>query len=161
MAERVPPSGKQDKLPVMLQRWAEGKATLKEVRGYSDEELYAISKTAYFFFYQGRVEEARTVFHGLYALSPQNPYFAKALGVVEMAAGNASGALAAYDVAVRLAPSDAAAYVGRAEVRLSLGQRGNAADDLKVALQNVKTDDPLKAKIDGMLEMLSEKSRAR
>src|SRR5687767_1896495 len=103
------PEDPQDeaKLAALLQRWAEGKATLREVRGYSDEELYAIAKTAYFFFYQGRLAEARTLFQGLYAINPTDAYFAKALGVVEMAAGNGQGALAAFDVAAKLSPQDA------------------------------------------------------
>src|SRR5690349_22429691 len=100
------PNNPQDdaKLVAALQKWAEGKATLREVRGYSNDELYAIAKTAYFFFYQGRVAEARTLFQGLYAINPTDVYFAKALGVVEMAAGNGQGALAAFDVAAKLAP---------------------------------------------------------
>ncbi len=140
-----------------LQKWADGKATLKEVRGYTDEELYAIARTAYFFYYQGRVQEARTLFQGLYAVSPTDPYFAKALGVVELAAGNAQGALAAYDVAVRLSPEDTGAYVGRAEVRLTLGQKSQAVEDLRRALQVASADDPLKAKVSAMLAAISRR----
>src|SRR5262245_58172866 len=43
---------KASPLAARLQRWADGKGTLKDVRGYSDEELYAVAKTAYFFYYQ-------------------------------------------------------------------------------------------------------------
>src|SRR5690349_11613258 len=98
----------------MLQKWAEGKATLKDVRGYTDDELYAIARTAYVFFHQGKVQQARTLFQGLYAVNPVDPYFAKALGVIEFAAGNVQGSLAAWDVAIKLAPADPSAYVGRA-----------------------------------------------
>ena len=141
----------------MMQRWADGKATLRDVRGYTDEELYAIAKTAYFFYYQGRVNEARTLFQGLYAINPADAYFAKALGVVEMAAGNPQGALAAYDVALKLAASDAAAYVGRAEVKLSLGQKSQAAEDLRRAAQLSKSDDPVAVKATAMLEALGRR----
>ena len=140
-----------------LQKWAEGKGTLKDVRGYSDEELYSIARIGYFYFYQGKIQEARTLFQGLYAVNPLDPYFAKALGVVEMASGNAVGALAAYDVALRLAPQDSAAYVGRAEVKLSQGQRSQAADDLRRANQFAPAEDPLKSKISAMLATLSRK----
>jgi len=140
-----------------LQKWAEGKATLKDVRGYSDEELYSIARMAYYFYYQGKITEARTLFQGLYAVNPLDPYFARALGVVEMAAGNAAGAIAAYDVALKLSPRDAAAYVGRAEVKLSQNQRGPAVDDLRRAEQCVGADEDLKAKISGMLGRLSRK----
>ena len=146
-----------DGVTMRLQKWAEGKGTLKDVRGYSDEELYSIARVGYFYFYQGKVAEARTVFQGLYAVNPLDPYFAKALGVVEMASGNATGALAAYDVALRLSPQDAGAYVGRAEVKLIQGQRSQALDDLRRAAQFVEEEDPLKSKISAMLASLSRK----
>src|SRR4029077_3792569 len=126
-------------------------------RGYSDEELYAISRTAYFFYYQGRLEEARILFQGLYAVDPMNAYFAKALGVIELAAGNPQGALAAYDVALKLAPEDAAAYVGRAEVRLASGERSHASEDLRKALAYVQDDSAMKAKIYAMLDGLKRR----
>lgn len=139
------------RLQQLLQRWADGKATLKDVRGYSDEELYAVAKTAYFFYYQGRIAEARTLFQGLYAVDPVNPYFAKALGVIELAAGNPQGALAAYDVAIKLAPDDPASYVGRAEVRLSLNQRPQAQEDLRRATTLGEPEDPHRRKAEAML----------
>ncbi len=141
----------------LLQRWADGKATLKDVRGYSDDELYAIARTAYFFYYQGKLEQARTLFQGLYAVNPLDPYFAKALGVVELASGNAQGALAAYDVAVKLAPQDAQAYVGRAEVKLSMGQKGAAVEDLRKADQAADADEAIKTKVSAMLDGISGK----
>lgn len=140
-----------------LQKWADGKATLKDVRGYSDEELYSIARTAYFFFYQGRIAEARTLFQGLYAVNPLDAYFAKALGVVEMAAGNAQGALAAYDVALKISPQDAGAYVGRAEVKLAMGQKPQAVDDLRRGAQFSGADVALKTKASAMLANLSRK----
>lgn len=140
-----------------LQKWAEGKATLKDVRGYSDEELYSIARMGYFFYYQGKVEEARTIFQGLYAVNPLDAYFAKALGVVEMAAGNPAGALAAYDVCLKLSPQDSAAYVGRAEVKVAQGQRSGAVEDLRRAAQYVDPQDPLKEKIGALLQRLSRK----
>ena len=147
------------KLQTLLQRWADGKATLKDVRGYSDEELYAVAKTAYFFFYQGRTTEARTLFQGLYAVNPLDPYFAKALGVVELAAGNDKGALAAYDVAIKLAPDDPSAYVGRAEVRLWQSQKAQAIEDLRRADGLAGEGDAIKRKISAMLSALRADSR--
>ena len=140
-----------------LQKWADGKATLKDVRGYSNEELYSIARMGYFFFYQGKLEEARTIFQGLYAVNPLDSYFAKALGVVEMAAGNPAGAMAAYDVCLKLSPQDSAAYVGRAEVKLAQGQRSGAVDDLRRAAQFVQPEDALKEKIGALLQRLSRK----
>lgn len=145
------------KLVAALQKWADGKATLREVRGYSNEELYAIARTAYFFFYQGRVNEARTLFQGLYAVSPTDAYFAKALGVVELAAGNAQGALAAYDVAIKLDANDAQAHVGRAEVKLAMGQKPQAIEDLRRATTLAPEDDPVARKAQAMITSLSRR----
>ena len=140
-----------------LQRWADGKATLKDVRGYTDEELYSIARMGYFFYYQGKLEEARTIFQGLYAINPLDVYFAKALGVVEMAAGNTAGAVAAYDVALRISPDDSMAFVGRAEVKLLQGQKGPALEDLRRAQQLLAPGDPLNDKVSAMLQGLSRK----
>jgi len=146
---------KASSLAARLQRWADGKGTLKDVRGYSDEELYAVAKTAYFFYYQGRLNEARVLFQGLYAIDPLDPYFAKALGVVELAAGNVQGALSAYDVAIKLAPSDPAAYVGRAEVKLYQGNKGQAAEDLRKAIGVSKEESKIRAKAWSMLQSIT------
>ncbi len=144
-------------LAARLQKWADGKATLKEVRGYSDEELYSIARTGYYFYYQGKVNEARTVFQGLYAINPMDPYFAKALGVVEMAAGNPAGAVAAYDVALKLAPQDATAYLGRAEVKLLQGQKVQALEDLRRAQQYSPPQSAESLKVSAMLQALARK----
>ena len=152
----MPAAPDVDKLVAAVQRWADGKATLKEVHGYSDEELYAVARTAYAFFHQGKVAEARTLFQGLFAVNPRDPYFARALGVVEYAAGNSEGALQAYEVATKLAPNDPAAYVGRAEVLLALGQRTKAAEDLKRA-STLQGDLKLVNKARALLEALQKR----
>ena len=88
-------------------------------------------------------------------MNPADPYFAKALGVVEMAAGNAQGALAAYDVALKLDAKDAQAYVGRAEVRLALNQKPQALEDLRRAATLAAEDDPVVRKANAMITALS------
>lgn len=141
----------------LLQAWADGKATLKDVRGYSDAELHAVAQAAHTYFYQGRLDEARTLFHGLFAVDPTNAYFARGLGVVELAVGNAEGALAAFDVAAKLSPRDAGIYVGRAEVRLTLGQRQQAIEDLRRAAQLGPEEEPAVRKAQAMLQLLSRR----
>lgn len=147
----APGNSGDERLKLLLQKWVEGKIHLKDVRGYKDEELYAIAKTAYYFYYQGRINEARTLFQGLYSVNPTDPYFAKALGVVELAAGNPQGALAAYEVALKLSPKDASAYAGRAEVRSALGQRPQALEDWRKAAQCADPDDPIRVKAEAIL----------
>jgi len=138
----------------LLQRWAERKATLKEVRGYTDEELYHIARLGHQFFMQGKIQEARTLFQGLYAICPTDIYFAKALGVVELAAGNAQDALSAFDIAVRLAPQDASVLIGRAEVKLAMGQRKQAAEDLLLATRKLPPKGKLSKKAQALLSLV-------
>lgn len=154
---RNPSDAQDQKTAQLLQKWAEGKATLKDVRGYTDDELYAIAKTAYVYYHQGRINEARTLFQGLYAVNPVDPYFARALGVVEFAADNVQGALAAYDVAIKLAPDDPGGWVGRAEVKIASNQKAQAVEDLRRAQAVAKEDDPLKPKISAMLALLTRR----
>ncbi|MFN7130922.1 MAG: tetratricopeptide repeat protein [Myxococcales bacterium] len=153
----MPSTQETSKLAQALQRWADGKATLKEVRGYTDEQLYAVARTAYNFFNQGKVKEARTIFQGLFAINPRDAYFARALGVVEYASGNAEGSLAAWDVACRLAPDEAAGYLGRAEVFLAGGQKQKAAEDLKRAAAAPKGSELEKTKSRALLDALRAK----
>lgn len=149
-------SSELEKLNAAVQRWADGKATLKDVRGYSDEELYAVARTAYAFFHQGKVAEARTIFQGLFAINPRDVYFARALAVVEYASNNAEGAIAAYEVALKLDPNDLAAYLGRAEILLATGHRQRAVEDLKKAL-TCKGDERQKTKARALLDALRQK----
>ena len=95
----------------------------------------------------------RTLFQGLFAVNPRDAYFARALAVVEYAAGNPEGSLSAWEVAVKLDPADPAGYLGRAEVLLSTGQRQRAAEDLKKA-SRLDGDARLKAKAESMLGAL-------
>jgi type III secretion system low calcium response chaperone LcrH/SycD len=142
-----------DKLTQLVQRWAEGRATLKEVRGYSDEELYAVARVGHAFFHQGKVAEARTLFQGLFAVNPRDAYFARALAVVEYAAGNPEGALQACEVAIKLDPADPAGYLSRAELLLATGQKPRALDDLRRVARG-PGDEKLKAKAQSILEAL-------
>ena len=140
-----------------MQKWADGKATLKDVRGYTPEQLYAVARTGYFFYYQGKLDEARTIFQGLYAVDPTDAYVAKAMAVVELASGNTQGALGAYDVAIKLDPNDSMAYVSRAEVKIALGQRSAAGEDLRAARRLADPSSDIFAKASAMLEILSKK----
>lgn len=148
----VAPASKVNEL---VARWADGKATLKDVRGYTDDELYAVARAGHVFFSQGLIAEARAIFQGLFAVSPRDAYFARALGVVEWAAGNPDGALGAFDVAIKLDPENPAGFVGRAEVRIAAGQKREAAGDLQRAVALSKKDDALKNKALAMLSALS------
>jgi tetratricopeptide (TPR) repeat protein len=138
-----------------VSQWAEGQATLKDVRGYTDEQLHAVARAGKALFNQGQLEDARAIFQGLFAVSPRDAYFARALGVVELAAGNSEGAEGAFDVAIRLDPEHAAGFVGRAEVRHAVGKRREAQADLAKAARLAPAGDPLKAKAEALLSLVT------
>ncbi|MCS6760549.1 MAG: hypothetical protein MO852_17670, partial [Candidatus Devosia euplotis] len=45
-------------------RWAKGEATLQELKGYTPEELFAISSQGYTLFLNGKVRDAQIIFEG-------------------------------------------------------------------------------------------------
>ena len=139
----------------VLPRWAKGQATLKEIKGYSDDELFAIAHTAYFFLMQGKNNDARTIFEGLVAVDPRNGYYYRALGVIFYKMGDAERAVRQFGYAIRVNPDLPHAYVNRAEVNVALGDREKAAKDLRQALKLVGPKEPhLARKIRALLQAL-------
>jgi tetratricopeptide (TPR) repeat protein len=122
----------------MAQRWLQGRMSLAELRGYSEEELAAIAEIGFAYFAQGKYEQAGIVFDGLCALEPKAAYHRKALGAIALAQGRYQPALGHYDDAVRLDGADAEAFLGRAEAYLGLGRPRDAEADF----QRAKKIDP-------------------
>ena len=137
MAEPVDPAH----LPTILPRWAAGKVTLKEIKGYTDDELYAIAHTGYFYLMQGKNAEARTLFEGLVAIDPRNDYYYRALGVIFHKLEDPDRALKQFGYAIRVNPRQPSAYVNRAEVHIAQGRKAEAGQDLQRALQLVGPKD--------------------
>jgi Flp pilus assembly protein TadD len=115
--------------------WASGEATLQQLKGYTDDELYLIAQQGYTLFLNGKIKDARTIFEGLVAIDPRNDYYYRALGVVYHRLGDAERALRQFDHAITVAPRSAAAYVNRAEVHISRRDYDRALADLASAVQ--------------------------
>lgn len=122
-------------LAKILPKWAAGQVTLKEIKGYDDDELYAIAHTGYFFLMQGKNEEARTLFEGLVAIDPRNAYYYRALGVIFHKLGEEDRAIRQFGYAIRVNPRSPSAYVNRAEVHISRRAYSDAREDLRRSLQ--------------------------
>jgi Tfp pilus assembly protein PilF len=135
-----------DKVQQLLTRWAAGKITLKELKGYTDDELFAIAHTGYFFLMQGKNQEAKTLFEGLVAIDPKNDYYYRALGVIFHKLGDAERAIKQFTYAITVSPKASASYVNRAEVYLSLQRNVDAANDLRKALELVTPREPALAR---------------
>lgn len=131
----------------VLSDWASGKITLKEIEGFSDEELYAIAHMGYFLMMQGKTEEARVIFEGLIAIDPRSDYYYRALGVIFQKIGDNDRAIKQFGYAIRINPDSAQAYINRAEIYLSMQQYVQAQADLRQALQKAGSrDQPLSKK---------------
>jgi len=143
----------------LIKRWAAGDGiTLKEVKGYSDDELYAIAHQAYYFLLQGKLDEAKTIYEGLNAIDPRNDYYYRALGVIYHRGGDAERAIKAFTHATRCAPSNLAAFINRAEVLIASGRKREALADLDHAV-NITRDPttPLARKARALGEFLRRK----
>jgi tetratricopeptide (TPR) repeat protein len=118
-----------------VRRWASGAATLQQIKGYSEEELFLIAQHGYTLFLNGKVKDAQTVFEGLVAVDPRNDYYYRALGVVYHRQGDAERALKQFSHAITVSPRAAAGYVNRAEVHISRRDYERALQDLATAVQ--------------------------
>lgn len=118
-----------------VRRWAKGKATLQELKGYTADELYAIAQHGYTLFLNGRTRHAQVIFEGLVAVDPRNDYYYRALGVVYHRLGDAERALRQFSHAITVAPKSPAAYVNRAEVHIARRDTDKALVDLDRAIR--------------------------
>ena len=108
--------------------------TLKELKGYTNEELGTISQIAYYMMMQGKYREARILFEALVAIEPSNEYNYRALGVLAQHEGDSDRALEQFGYAIQLASKQPQAYVNRAEIHILRGDLAAAEQDLQASL---------------------------
>ena len=100
-------------------------------------DAHALAEVAVFghgLYEAGRLNEARVVFEGLVAMDPAEAFPYTVLGAIFLAQHDLHRALALFEAALELDGDDVAALVYRGEIRLRLGQRTRAVQDLKRAL---------------------------
>lgn len=145
---------------VLVQSWVSGKTTLKDIKGYTEDELYAIAQQGYFFLLQGKNEEAKTIFEGLSAIDPRNDYYYRALGVIYHKLGDAERAIKLFTSATRIAPSKLAGFINRAEVLVATGRKREALADLDHAVTIARDpDSPLARKAKALGDWLRRSIR--
>ena len=144
----------------LLLKWASGEMTLKEIKGYSDEELFAIARIAYFFMMQGKNDEARVLFEGLIAIDPRNDYYYRALGVIFQKLGDSERAIRQFSYAIQINPAFAHSYVNRAEVYIASERYKEAKTDLQKALDVMNIQDQaLSRKAWALYRMVTSQNR--
>lgn len=145
----------QQRLQGLVSQWSQGRVTLKQIVGLTEEELYALSNQGYYLFLQGKTEPARVIFEGLVAIEPRNAYYYRALGVIYWQLKEPQKALKQFTYAIRVAPREIASYINRAEVYVALKQFEQARSDLQFAMSNARPfEDALLAKAKAMLQMI-------
>lgn len=139
----------------------EGRITLQEVSGLSDDDVNAVLAMGALMYQQGRRAEAEDLFRGAVLLNKNNALAHSALGTVLTAEGKHDEALTELNEALRLNDTDISAYVNRAEIFLKRAEFKSASDDLKRAIElDPDQTDPganrARAIIIGMSELIKE-----
>src|SRR5579883_1617073 len=75
---------------------------------WTSEELYLLADRGYWFYQQGRYEEAAVIFDGLIALDAGNSYYRTALAAICLALGDAQRAVDELSAVLEKTPADLA-----------------------------------------------------
>ena len=130
-----------------------GDLTLAQLEGISAEDIYAVADMGYDLFEEGKIEEAKKIFEGLYTYNPMDPYFHAVLGSIYQRQSNFAEAASHYATAVELYPEDVTAWTNLGETQLqwaaALQQDGEverAAEAFTIAVEALtqaveRTDD--------------------
>lgn len=145
----------QVRMERLVTQWSQGRVSLKQIVGLSEDELYAVASQGYFMFLQGKVEPARVIFEGLVAVDPRNAYYYRALGAIYWRLKETQKALKQFTYAIRVAPREVSSYINRAEIYVAQRQFQQARADLRTALQYATINDgALVSKARAMLRMI-------
>lgn len=145
----------QRRMQSLVSQWSQGKVSLKQILGLSENELFAIASQGYFLFLQGKTEDARVFFEGLVALDPRNAYYYRALGTIYWRLKEPQKAIKQFTYALRVAPTDTSTYINRAEIYVATEQFALARSDLTAALQNARTsEEALVQKAQAIMKMI-------
>lgn len=89
---------------------------------YALDDLLAVAEVAHHYLFSGGAALARTLFHGLAAIAPREPYFALGLGLAHDHMGHGEAALHWYQRAAKLDPMDPRADINQAELYVRSGE---------------------------------------
>ncbi|MCC7384685.1 MAG: tetratricopeptide repeat protein [Deltaproteobacteria bacterium] len=133
---------------------------LREARGYTRAELFAIAEIGYHYLLNGGVRLAHVIFEGLVAVAPEEAYFALALGLTLDRQERIDEAASAYRRAAELDPADGRADVNLAELLLLGGDEAGARAHLDRARQKATAggDQALAKKATALLTRLRSHS---
>jgi Tfp pilus assembly protein PilF len=130
---------------------------LASLRGYKQDDLFAIAEVGYHYLFSGGVKLAFVLFDGLAAIAPGEAYFALALGLTYDRMNDRANALSCYRRASELDPGDGRPDINVAELHLEAGDLDRARRYLArgTAKARARGDDALAVKGCALLEHLA------
>lgn len=146
----------EQRVPALLDKWSRGEANLRDIYGYTEDELYGIAGQGYILMMEGKLEPAKAIFEGLVALDPKNDYYYRALGVLYHRLGDGERAMKQFGYAIKVAPNDLISYVNRAEIAVQQKNFTAAEEDLRqvILLGSREPDHPMVQKAGALLKMM-------
>jgi len=145
-----------------LEKLAEGKITFAEVLTISMEEMYSVAQIGYGYLENGKLDDALTIFEGLMALNPYDPYFRTILGSIYLKKGNLDQAIAEYSFALESCKDDAETMANRGEAYFLAGEYQKALHDFESALaRSEKIDEIRKQYLSSLVQAAKEKQGSR
>jgi len=106
-----------------FQGFLEGDLTLAQLEGFSAEDLYQVADMGYDLLSEGRLEDAKKIFEGLYCYNPFDAYFHTALGSIYHRMDELDSAYEHYLSAVELYDEDVQTWTNLGEVALEQSTR--------------------------------------
>ena len=116
----------EEKIAEAAKSFASG-ATLKEVRGITNDELEAVYSFGFSYYNTGRFEDAQKLFEFLVLFDHLNTKYWFALGAVQQARKDFQKAIASYGYSSFLDLENPKPQFHAAECYLALGDKANAA----------------------------------
>ena len=124
-----------------VQKWLRGEITARELFALNDQTLQALADHGYMLYENGKYGIAAVVFEALSAFDNLNPEYQKMLGSIYQMEGQYDAAYYRYTMAMKSQPRDTFLLVNRGEVLLKLGRKNEAAEDLKAAVVQDRTNE--------------------
>src|SRR5437870_1149689 len=117
-----------------LEKIRSGELKLSEILPVQPDQIAAVLLVGHIFYLQGRTDDARKIFEGLFVLDSKNPFINAMLGSIYQKRGLFDRALEHYDSAISVFPQDVQSLTNRGEIFLRVGKLKEAAVELKKAI---------------------------
>ena len=120
----------EDKIAAAAHQFAEGFATMRELKGITKAEMEAVYSVGFNMYRTGRYDDAEKIFRFLVLFDHLEPKYWLGVGAVQQVRKDYTGAIASYGYASFLDLSNPKPQLHAAECFLALGDKPNAASAL-------------------------------